>query len=73
MSLITEIKNYRMRLEELVSGISDNQFLLHILNNMMDNYDSQLAMMEKRLTDKSNPSTLSGIQNDFKPEIHKIN
>jgi hypothetical protein len=41
-----------MRLEELGSSISDNQFILHILNNMTEDYDLQLAMMEKRVTDK---------------------
>jgi hypothetical protein len=51
MSLITEIEDYRMRLEELVSGISDDKFILHILNNMTDDYDLQLAMMEKRIVD----------------------
>jgi hypothetical protein len=44
---ITELEDYQMRLEELGSNISDNQFILHTLNNMMDDYDLQLAMMEK--------------------------
>jgi hypothetical protein len=46
-----------MRLEDLGSIISDNQFTLHILNNMTDDYDLQLAMMEKRVMYKSNPLT----------------
>jgi hypothetical protein len=58
---ITELEDYRMRLEELVSSISDNQFNLHILNNMTDDYDLQLDMMEKRVTDKSNPLTIDEI------------
>jgi hypothetical protein len=36
-----------MRLEELGLSISDNQFILHLLNNMTGDYDLQLAMMEK--------------------------
>jgi hypothetical protein len=55
---ITELEDYRMRLEELGSIISDNHFILHILNNMTEDYDLQLAMMEKRVTDKSNPLTI---------------
>jgi hypothetical protein len=50
-----------MRLEELVSSISDDKFILHILNNMTEDYDLQLAMMEKRVTDKSNPLTIDEI------------
>jgi hypothetical protein len=50
-----------MRLEELGSSISDNQFILHILNNMTDDDDLQFAMMEKRNTDKSNPLIVDAI------------
>jgi hypothetical protein len=41
-----------LRFEELGSSISDYQFILHILNNMTDDYDLQLAMMEKRVEEK---------------------
>jgi hypothetical protein len=56
---IAELEDYQMRLEELGSRISDNQFILHILNNMTDDYDLQLAMMEKIVTDKFNPLTIN--------------
>jgi hypothetical protein len=55
---ITELEDYRMKLDELGSSISENQFILHILNNMTANYDLQLAMMEKRINDKINPLTV---------------
>jgi hypothetical protein len=42
----TELEDYRVRLEELGSSISDSQFILHILSNMTDDNDLQLAMME---------------------------
>jgi hypothetical protein len=32
---ITKLEDYRMRLEELGSSISDNHFILSILNNIM--------------------------------------
>jgi hypothetical protein len=48
-----------MRLEDLGSSIFDNQFTLHMLNNMTDDYDLQLAMMEKRVTDNYNPLTVN--------------
>jgi hypothetical protein len=44
---ITEFEDDQMRLEELGSIISENQFILHILNNMTDDYYLQLTMMEK--------------------------
>jgi hypothetical protein len=50
-----------MRLEDLGSRISVDQFILCKLNNMTEDYDLQLAMMEKRVTDKSNPLTFDEI------------
>jgi hypothetical protein len=70
---ITELEDYRMRLEELGSSISDNQFILHILNNMMDDYDLQLAMMETRVTDKSNPLTIDKIRENLNLRFERLN
>jgi hypothetical protein len=70
---INELKDYRMRLDELGLSISDNQFILHILNNMKDDYDLQLAMMEKRVTDKSNPLTTDEIRDDSNLVFERLN
>jgi hypothetical protein len=70
---ITKLEDYRMRLEELGSSISDNQFILHILNNMTEDYDLQLAMMEKRVMDKSNPLTIDKIRDDLNLRFERLN
>jgi hypothetical protein len=62
-----------MRLEELGSSISDNQFILHILNNMTEDYDLQLAMMGKRVTEKSNPLTVNEIRDDLNLRFERMN
>jgi hypothetical protein len=62
-----------MRLEEFGSSISDNQFILHILNNMTDDYDLQLSMMEKRVIDKSNPLTINEVQDDLNLRFERLN
>jgi gag-polypeptide of LTR copia-type len=48
---LTELEDYQMKLEEIGSSITDNQFMIHILNNMTSDYDLQLALMEKRIND----------------------
>jgi hypothetical protein len=58
---INELEDYRLRVEELGSSNSDNQFILYILNSMTDDYDLQLHMMEKRVTDNSNPLNVNKI------------
>jgi hypothetical protein len=62
-----------MRLEELGSSISDNQFILHILNNITEDSDLQLAMVEKRVTDKSNPSTIDKIRDESNLRFERLN
>jgi hypothetical protein len=59
--------------EELGSSISDNQFILHILNNMTEDYDLQFAMMEKRVTDNSNPLTINKIRDDLNLRFERLN
>jgi hypothetical protein len=70
---ITELEDYRMKLDELGSRISENQFILHILNNMTTNYDLQLAMMEKRINDKINPLTVDQIRADLNLRFERLN
>jgi DNA-binding cell septation regulator SpoVG len=70
---ITELEGYRMRLEELGSSTPENQFILHILNNMTDDHDLQLAMMEKRVTDNSNLLTIDEIRDDLNLRFKRFN
>jgi gag-polypeptide of LTR copia-type len=46
---LTELEDLRMKFEDLGSSITDNQFMIHTLNNMTADYNLQLAMMEKRM------------------------
>jgi Zinc knuckle len=62
-----------MKLDELGLSISENQFILHILNNMTADYSSQLDMMEKRLNDKKNPLTVDGIRDDLNLKFERLN
>jgi hypothetical protein len=62
-----------MKLDELGSSISENQFILHILNNMTADYNLQLAMMEKRINDKINLLTVDGIRADLNLRFERLN
>ena len=46
---ITELEDLCIRLEDMGSGIFDNQFMIHILNNLTSDYELQLALMETRI------------------------
>jgi hypothetical protein len=62
---ISQLQDFQIRLEELGWSITDNEFILDILNNMTDDYDLQLEMMKKRDTDKYNPLIIDEIFDDL--------
>jgi hypothetical protein len=47
------------------SSISENQFMIHVLNNLTSDYDLQLALMEKRIGDREKPLTVGEIRADL--------
>jgi gag-polypeptide of LTR copia-type len=62
---ITELEDLRIRLEDMGSIISDNQFMIHVLNNLTTDYDLQLALMEKRVGDLEKPLSIEEIKADL--------
>jgi hypothetical protein len=55
---IMELEDLQVRLETMDSSISENQFMIHTLNNLTSDYDLQLAMMERRVGDIEKPLTV---------------
>jgi gag-polypeptide of LTR copia-type len=48
---ITDLEDLRVRLEAMGSSISENQFMIHILNNLTLDYELQLVLMKRRVGD----------------------
>jgi hypothetical protein len=55
---ITDLEDLRVRLEAKRSSISENQLMIHILNNFTPDYELQLALMERRVGDIESHSHL---------------
>jgi hypothetical protein len=54
-----------VRLEDMGSSILDNQFMIHMLNNLTSINELQLALMEKRVSDAEKPLTVEEIKAEF--------
>jgi hypothetical protein len=52
---LLKLEDLCIRLEDMGSTISDNQFMIHVLNNLTTDYDLQLALMENRVGDSEKP------------------
>jgi hypothetical protein len=70
---ITELEDYRVSLSDMGSNISENQFMIHVLNNLPTEYDLQLALLEKRIEDKDKPLTAEEIRAELSLRLERLN
>jgi gag-polypeptide of LTR copia-type/Zinc knuckle len=70
---ITELEDLCVRLEDMDSSVSDNQFMIHVLSNLTSEYDSQLALMEKRMGDVEKPLIVAKIKVELSLHFQRLN
>jgi len=59
---ITHLEGLRMKLKELGSMMTDEDLMVHILNNLTNDYEVQLSKLEEKLGATTNPLTIDDIQ-----------
>ena len=69
---ITGLEDLRVRLEVMGSSILENQFMIHILNNLTSDYELQLAMMERRVGDDEKPLTIEEIRMELSLRFERL-
>ena len=55
------------------SNISDDQFMIHILNNLTSDYDLQLALIERRVDDKEKPLAVEELRAELSLRFERLN
>jgi hypothetical protein len=53
--------------------MSENQLMIHILNNLTSDYELQLAMMERGVGDIEKPLTLEEIRGELSLRYERLN
>jgi predicted Ser/Thr protein kinase len=56
---ITELKKYRMEMDEMKSPMMDDPFLVHIVNNLTADYDLVVDIHNRRSGAMRNPLTIT--------------
>jgi gag-polypeptide of LTR copia-type len=69
----TELEDLRIRLEDMGSTILDNQFMIHVSNNLTTDYNLQLALMEKSVGDSEKPLTIEEIKAELSLCFERLN
>jgi hypothetical protein len=70
---ITEIEVLHVKLENMGSCIIENQFMIHIQNNLTSDYDLQLAVMERRVGNPDKPLTVEEVRGELNLRFERLN
>jgi hypothetical protein len=54
-------------------SISENQFMIHIMNNLTSDYELQLTLMERRVGDEEKPLTIEEIRGELSLRYERMN
>jgi len=60
---ISQLEDLRARLKDMNAPILDDDFYVHILNNLPAEYEVQVSKLEERFGSTTNPLTIQDLQN----------
>jgi len=69
---LTNLESIHMKLANMSYTISDEQLIIHVLNNLPEEYDIQVSKLEGQLDDKTNPLTIGDIRTELSLRYARI-
>jgi hypothetical protein len=69
---ITDSEDFCVKVENMSSCITENQFMIHILNNLTSDYDLQLALMERRVGDADKALTVEEVRGELNLRFERL-
>jgi hypothetical protein len=70
---ITELEDFCVNLENMGSCITENQFMIHILNNLTSDYDLHLALIERSIGDADKLLTVEKVRGELNLRFERLN
>ncbi len=69
---VTELEILRQKLKVMKSEITDEDMMIHILNNLPKEYENLVEVAEQKLDDKSDPLDLEGLKTLLRRKYQRI-
>ena len=69
---IKNLEDLRVKLEVMGSNMTDEQFLIQVLNSLTSDYELQMTLMEKRIGNKENPLTIDELKEDLNLRYERL-
>ena len=69
---LTKLELIRVKLAQMSYDVTKEQMIIHMLNNLLEEYDIQVSKLESRLDDKANALTISEIWTELNSRNTRI-
>jgi len=69
---ITYLEGLRMKLKDLGSTMTDEDVIVHILNNLTDDYEVQLSKLEEKLGSTTNTLTIEDVRAELRLKFARM-
>jgi hypothetical protein len=69
---ITYLEDLRLNMAEMKSTMSDDQFLLHLLNNLTKEYEPEVKDLEKRIGSSTDPLDIEEVREDLSLRYERL-
>jgi hypothetical protein len=70
---ITELEDLCVKLENIGSCMPENQFMIHLLNNLTSDYDLQVALIERRVGNADKLITVEEVRENLNLRSERLN
>jgi len=69
---ITDLEDLRLKLELMGSSMTDNQFMVQVLNSLNEDYEIQMLLLEKRVGNNENPLTIEELKEELSLRFERL-
>jgi gag-polypeptide of LTR copia-type len=62
---INNLEDLRIKLETMGSNMTDDQFIVQVLNSLTSDYELQMLLLEKQIGSKDNPLSIEDLKEEL--------
>jgi antitoxin component HigA of HigAB toxin-antitoxin module len=69
---ITNLEDLRLKLEVMGSFMTDDQFMVQVLNSLMNDYELQMLLLEKWIGSKENQLNIDELKEELSLKYERL-
>jgi gag-polypeptide of LTR copia-type len=69
---INNLEDLRIKLETMGSAMTDDQFIVQVLNSLTSDYELQMLLLEKQIGNKENPLSIEDLKEELNQQFERL-